>query len=125
MLRSERKTINSIKKHFGYELVYLDVENNLFISNEIKIPYKYKDMPYIIRSLSDQGYIMLSNHPTDIYFSLTYEGYNRFKFMMDSFKTSFFTKWIPGFISGVVTAIATELLLNYSLLSYIQEILQK
>lgn len=125
MLKSERKTINTIKKSFGYELVYVDTEKNLFISNGIQVPYKYKDMPYIIRSLSDQGYIILSNHPTDIYFSLTYEGYNRFKLLADSFKTSFFTKWIPGFISGVATAIATELLLNNFLLPYIQELLPK
>ncbi len=116
MIKCERKTLETIKKNFDLDrIIYLDTERNLFIANEIQISYKDKSMPYIIKSLANQGYLSLHNHPVDIYFSLSYEGYNRFKFQIDSFKRSFLTKWIPGFISGVVTAFVAELLI-YSFL---------
>jgi len=113
MIKSERKTLRLIKKKFGLDkLIFLDTCNHIFISDDIKVSYRYKNMRHIIQSLSKSGYLELSNHPTDIYFSLTYEGYYRFCLLMDSLKNAFITKWIPGFISGVATAVAVEWLIS-------------
>ena len=125
MIKKERKTLHLIKKHFGLsDPVLLDPDNRLMISGEISVPFPYDDMDGIIRSLAKKDLLVLSDHPLQTYFSLTYEGYNRFLILADNFRTSFFTKWIPGFISGVITAVVAELIifliLHSSLLSGIQ-----
>lgn len=113
MIKQERKALRLIKKHFGFsEIIFLDPDKKKFLCDKIEVSYKNEDIPLIIRSLANQGYLKLSNHPTSIYFGLTYEGYNRFKFLMDSFKIAFLTKWLPGFISGVVTTVVTEWLIR-------------
>ncbi len=113
MLKQERKVLHLIKKHFGFsELIFLDSENSKLVCDKTVVSYKNGNMPLIIHSLSAQGYLKLHKHPTDIYFCLTYEGYYRFKILMDNFKISFFTKWIPGFISGVASAFAVEWLIR-------------
>ena len=113
MLKQERKILHLIKKHFGFsDLIFFDSENHQFICNDLKITYENENSPQIIKSLATQGYLEIHSHPTDFYFCLTYEGYNRFKLLMDSFKISFLTKWVPGFISGVVSAVAEEWLIS-------------
>ena len=113
MLRRERKTLNRIKKNFKLDsIIYLDTDNQFFMSNNTKVPYRYADMYYIIRSLSQAGYLQLSNHPTDTYFSLTYDGYNRFRYQLDAFRISFFAKWLPGFISGTISTLLVEWLIR-------------
>lgn len=125
MIKKERKTLHLIKKHFAFsEMVLLDTDHCVMISDDVSIPFPYNDMDGIIRSLAKKDLLVLSDHPLQTYFSLTYEGYNRFLILADNFRTSFFTKWIPGFISGVITAVVAELIiflaLHSSLLSGIQ-----
>ncbi len=113
MIKKERKTLHLIKKHFGLsDPVLLDPDNRLMISGEISVPFPYDDMDGIIHSLANKDFLALSDHPLQTYFSLTYEGYNRFKILADNFRISFFTKWVPGFVSGILTAIAAELILR-------------
>lgn len=113
MLRQERKTLHLIKKNFGFsEMIFVDHENQYLINDGLKVSYSNDDMPYIIRALADQGYLKIHNHPTNLYFCMTYEGYNRFKLLMDGFKISFITRWIPGFISGAAAAFVAEWLVR-------------
>lgn len=113
MIKKERKALRLIKKHFGHsEMVFLDQDNRLLISNDTSVPFPYDDMCGIIHSLSNEGILSLHDHPTETYFSLTYEGYHRFEILADNFKIAFFTRWIPGFISGVATSFLVELLIQ-------------
>lgn len=113
MLRQERKTLRLIKKKFGFDrIIFLDSGNSQFVSDEIQVTYRYKNMPHIINALANAGFLTLSNHPTFIYFSLTYEGYYRSQLLMNGFISSFFQKWIPGFISGVAVAFVAEWLIH-------------
>ncbi len=113
MLKQERKALRLIKKYFGFSnLIFLDSENHQFVCNNLKVAYENENTSQIIKSLEAQGYLEIHSHPTDLYFCLTYEGYNRFKLLMDSFKISFYTKWLSGFISGVATAVAAEWLIS-------------
>lgn len=116
MINRERKTLNLIRKNFALDsIIFLDCDKHVFQCDDIEVPYHYKDMPYIIRSLSQSGLLLLSDHTCDTYFSITYDGCYLRQQMLDNFRISFLTKWIPGFISGVATTLVTELLLRYFL----------
>lgn len=116
MINRERKTLNLIRKKFSLdEVIFLDCDKHVFRCDGIEVPYRYEDMPHIIRSLSESGLLLLSDNPCDTYFSITYDGCYLRQQMLDNLRIAFLTKWIPGFISGVATTLVVELLLRYLL----------
>ncbi|MCM1026495.1 MAG: hypothetical protein NC432_08650 [Roseburia sp.] len=113
MLKQERKLLNLIRKNFNLDsLIYFDEENNCLCEDNITVALKSDESAHIIRFLADQGYLELADHPLQIYFTLTYEGYHRYRILMDNIRIFFFTKWIPGFISGILSALAIEWLIR-------------
>lgn len=123
MIKCERKTLNLVKKHFSTDhIIYLDEENHLLICEQIKIPYKYKDMGEIIMSLANQGLFTLHRSQVDIYFSINYNGVHDFEKKVNQMWINFFTKWIPAFISGVLVGtlapILSRLIVGYVLLHF-------
>lgn len=109
MIKCERKTLKTLRKKFNYDdIVY--VEGNQLISDNITLSLPYDDLEHIIRSLSVQGYLTLHQHPLDTYFSISYEGIHKLEKDIDNFKLSFFTKWLPGFISGILVGVLSTLI---------------
>lgn len=113
MLKRELKLLDLIIKNFKVgEIIFFDSSCNSLKHNQVTVPLHDSYAPSIISKLAECDFLSLSNHPNELYFSLTYDGLTRRQRLVSNFIHNFLTRYIPGFISGVAATVLSQYLLS-------------
>lgn len=112
MVSYDKKLIRVLSKiGAGYDdLIFYDPAKNVFRvvgsagdDNATPSPVPAPEVPAALSRLAADDFVKLSDHPAELYFSVTPYLMHRVAFMADEIKTAF----LRGFASGFVAALAT------------------
>lgn len=130
MYHKTRKLLKKISKNVPYnKIYYVNIETCTFdeVSDKnvefhsFRFPMDSPDILGALKELEKNGYINFVNDSS--YFTVTYRGHNWRGIIIDEIKNTILSKFFYGFLTGVATAIATQILVPKVWL-FIESILQ-
>lgn len=120
MDKTSKYTYNYLKK-YGYRRI-----TKYTLPEPVSIPWS--DFVNSLLYLERCGYVRCIHHSIEgvIGGQLTHEGKHKFEIDMENAFRSFFTRYIPGFVSGVAVTVTADLLVRHghSILSALFQLLQ-